>query len=345
MNMNLKHTSALALVGLGITLQIHADTIYVDQRYGPGGTGTSNAPYNTIQAAINNGNSTTIIVYPGTYAERLSINKSLTILSYDGPYTTRLNASSGGDAVVITRGMIVTLQGLTISSGTRGVVQPTAGTLYLRNCIMCGNTSHGIYVERTEAANSPTVYIDNCVAVANAGSGLFISVTYHSGAYTYTDVPDVRAFNNVLIGNQAYGIGSDWNGTVRFGYGTITLDYNDYVGNLSGNYSSLFGSGNPISAGPNSFSIAPDFVGGSAYSCNQDYRLLPTSACKNAGQVGLGWLNPDGTRNDIGAYGGPGAATFYTNPNDGPIIRNVTIDQGMVPKGSTFTIRATGAVR
>ena len=111
------------------------------------------------------------------------------------------------------------------------------------------------------------------------------------------------------------------------------------------NYTSLFGSGASISAGAHSFSVAPDFVGGSSYGCNQDYRLLPTSVCRNAGQPGLGWLNPDGTRNDIGAYGGPGAATFYTNPNDGPIIRNVTIDQGMVPKGSTFTIRATGAVR
>lgn len=47
----------------------------------------------------------------------------------------------------------------------------------------------------------------------------------------------------------------------------------------------------------------------------------------------------------MGAYGGPGAASFCTNPNDGPIVRNVTIDQEMVPKGSTLTMRATGAVR
>jgi hypothetical protein len=97
--------------------------------------------------------------------------------------------------------------------------------------------------------------------------------------------------------------------------------------------------------GTDSFSLPPDFVGGSAYACNQDYRLSPGSPCRNAGAFGVRWLNPDGTRCDMGAYGGPGAATFFTNPNDGPIIRNVTIDQGMVPKGSTFTIRATGAVR
>jgi len=127
--------------------------------------------------------------------------------------------------------------------------------------------------------------------------------------------------------------------------GQITLDYNDYAANGSGNYSSVFGPAGRISVGANSFSGTPDFVGGSAYTCNQDYRLSPASPCRNAGASGVGWLNPDGTRCDIGAYGGPGAATFFTNPNDGPIIRNVTIDQGMVPKGSTFTIRATGAVR
>jgi hypothetical protein len=47
----------------------------------------------------------------------------------------------------------------------------------------------------------------------------------------------------------------------------------------------------------------------------------------------------------VGAYGGPGAQRFYTNPNDGPIVREVTIDKGLIPKGETFTIRAKGAVR
>jgi len=341
--MNLKDTLTLALFGLGFTLQVRADTIYVDQRFGPGGTGTSNAPYNTIQAAINNGNSTIIIIYPGTYSESLSVPKSLTILGYDGPLTTRVSAVSGGRVVSMAQNITVTLQGLTLSSGTDGIYQPTAGTLYVRNCICCGNTSHGIYLDCTSASVQPTVYIDNCISVANDGSGVVI-VDWDDGWYSYT--ANVRILNSILVGNQRYGLESNVSGFRAWGLlNSITIDYNDYVANVSGNYSALFGPGMPVSAGAHSFSLAPDFVGGTAYACNQDYRLSPTSACRNAGQVGLGWLNPDGTRNDIGAYGGPGAATFYTNPNDGPIIRNVTIDQGMVPKGSTFTIRATGAVR
>ena len=337
--MNLKHTLALAIFGLGITLQIHADTIYVDQRYGPGGTGTSNAPYNTIQAAINNGNSTTIIVYPGTYSESLTIPKSLTILSYDGPLTTRVTNSGGGNVVNIAQNITVTIRGITISSGVYGVYQPTAGLLYLQNCIFCGNTSHGVYIERNSTTTLATVFIYNCISVANGGSGVYLDAYNNGGELDY---PTVTVYNTILAANVRYGIEAQY---CSISYGTITLDYNDYVANVMGNYSCLFGPGMPVSAGSHSFSLSPDFVGGSAYACNQDYRLLPTSACKNVGQIGLGWLNPDGTRNDIGAYGGPGAATFYTNPNDGPIIRNVTIDQGMVPKGSTFTIRATGAVR
>jgi hypothetical protein len=319
-------------------LTLHADTVYVDQRYGPGGNGTSNAPYNTIQLGINKVFSDVVIVYPGIYVENLSVPKSIRIIGYDGPLTTMLNGSAGSNAVSIAANMTVTIQGLTISSGTYGVYQPTPGTLYLQNCIFCGNRSHGVYVDHTSTSLLPTVFIYNCISVANDGSGIFLKDYNSYGGY----YPTVTIYNTILAGNSRYGLES---GSADIRSGSITLDYNDYVANALGNYSALFGPGMPISAGSHSFSVAPDFVGGSAYACNQDYRLTPTSYCRNAGAIGLGWLNPDGTRNDVGAYGGPGAATFFTNPNDGPIIRNVTIDQGMVPKGSTFTIRATGAVR
>jgi hypothetical protein len=341
----------LALVGLASVTQSQAATLYVDQRYGPGGNGSSNAPYNTIQAAINDGRSTDVIVYPGTYMENLSILKSMRIIGYDGPNTTAIDGSAGSNTVSVAQGLTVWLMGLKISSGTRGVYQPTQGTLYLRNCIVCGNRGHGVYAECTSDSVSPTLYMDNCICVANGGSGLYV-YGHRGGPYTpyyaINAIPTVRAYNNILIGNTGFGLElyvDNYHSAEPFGPGEITLDYNDYVANTSGNYSSLFGPAGRISVGAHSFSGTPNFVGGSANTCNQDYRLSPGSPCRNAGAPGVGWLNPDGTVNDIGAYGGPGAATFFTNPNDGPIIRNVTIDQGMVPKGSTFTIRATGAVR
>jgi hypothetical protein len=337
----------LALVGLANATQSHAATLYVDQRYGPGGNGSTNAPYNTIQAAINDGRSTDVIVYPGTYMENLSILKNIRIIGYDGPHTTAIDGSAGSNTVSVARGLTVWLTGLKISSGgLNGVYQPTEGTLYLRNCIVCGNGVHGVYVACTSTTLSPTLYMDNCISVRNGGSGLYIYGWDDNAAHNC--IPTVRANNNILIGNTGFGLELQVSrncSSCAFRLGDITVDYNDYEANTSGNYSSFFGPAGRISVGANSFSGAPDFVGGSAYTCNQDYRLSPGSPCRNAGAFGVGWLNPDGTRGDIGAYGGPGAATFFTNPNDGPIIRNVTIDQGMVPKGSTFTIRATGAVR
>jgi len=319
-----------------------AETVYVDQRYGPGGTGTSSAPHNTIQAAINNANSTVVIVYPGVYSERLSVTKSLKIIGYDGPNTTKVEGSAGGDTVTVQPGYDVWIAGLNISSGRYGVHLQTSGYLHLRDCVVCGNSSHGIYLARTAIANSPNVWVHNCVVVANGGSAVYLQHADGGHYYDHNTYPAVEIYNSILISNTRYGVESSATG---FDSGPVTLDYNDSANNGLGAYSGVFGSGNPISTGSHSISLAPEFVGGSAYACNQDFRLLPTSACKDAGHPGIGFLDPDGTRNDIGAYGGPAAQNFYTNPNDGPMIRSVTIDQGMVPRGSSFTIRATGAVR
>jgi hypothetical protein len=56
-------------------------------------------------------------------------------------------------------------------------------------------------------------------------------------------------------------------------------------------------------------------------------------------------MDPDGTTNDVGAYGGPGAATFFDHPTDGPMVRELTVTPGSVPQGTPLTIRAVGSVR
>jgi hypothetical protein len=329
-------TFAAGLCALAaITSTTSAVTVYVDQRNGS----PTNSPYNTIQAAINASDSDVIIVMPGTYNESLWIPKSVKIYGYDGPHTTKVIGSGAGSAVSVQQGLNVSIEGLNLSSGGSGVYFAAAsGSLYLRNCIICGNTSHGIWFVRTTQAAEPYLFVYNCILAANVGSGLYWD-PYVGNYYYY---PNVQVYNTIFAANSRYAIEVEIN---SINDGSMTLDYNDYVGNGLGQFNHLIGPGLQFSEGPHSLSIAPAFVGGNSYQCNQDFRLLPSSPCKDAGLPGLGFLDPDGTRNDIGAYGGPGAQSFYTNPNDGPVIRSVTIDQGMVPKGSTFTIRATGAVR
>jgi hypothetical protein len=121
----------------------------------------------------------------------------------------------------------------------------------------------------------------------------------------------------------------------------VSLDYNCCTGNKSANYGPGIGPGQPIPDGSHSFTDSPYFVKGNA----GDFRLASWSRCIDAGAPGTGFMDPDGTTNDVGAYGGPGAATFFQNPTDGPIVRDLTVTPGSVPQGSPLTIRAVGSVR
>ena len=154
--------------------------------------------------------------------------------------------------------------------------------------------------------------------------------------------------NSILVSNARYGVGIYPERTDRrYGCSSrINLDYNNAFGNGEGEYDpNAFCSERTYSCGAHSISTAPGFVGESGVACNADVRLTPTSPCVDAGDPGMGWLDPDGTRCDMGAYGGPGAQRFYTNPNDGPFVRDVSILQGMVTQGDEIVIQATGAVR
>jgi hypothetical protein len=321
-----------------------AETVYVDQRNGS----TNASPYKTIQLAISDPNATEVVIFPGVYRENIYISRNIRLIGYDGPNTTVIDGSSAGTVISIDRGFNVTIEGLKITSGSIGISQPTAGTLRVKNCVICGNTAHGIHVSRTESGNAPTVYIDNCVFIANSADGLYMAGVNIGGATSGASwIPVIRLFNCVFVGNGSFGLNSnftDWH-YGRLGGGSFTIDLNDFSNNGAGSYNTaLFGPGQEISVGT-AYTFTPEFVGGSSTSCNQDFRLVQASQCRDAGQVGIGWLDPDGTRNDLGAFGGPGAQRFYTNPNDGPVVREVTIDQGFVPRGSTFTVRAKGAVR
>jgi len=246
------------------------------------------------------------------------------------------------DAVTLNPGVSLVLEGLKISSGRYGVYAPKGVTLRMRNCTICGNDSHGLYIDNTDGNQIPVVIVYNSVFVSNGGSGVYMHL-YLCGNYWCPPFLTLR--NNILISNAAYGVQARYDSALG-GPERVNLDYNDCVGNLTANYHPAFlCAGGVYSCGGHSISIAPEFVGGTGPVCNKDFRLDTGSPCKDAGDPGMGWLDPDGTRNDIGAYGGPGAQRFYTNPNDGPMVRDLELPQGMVPKGETFIIRATGAVR
>ena len=89
--------------------------------------------------------------------------------------------------------------------------------------------------------------------------------------------------NNIITGNSNFGIQA---------LGTSVIDYNNVWNNELG-YSNCFPGNNDISENP--LFINTD---------GSNYNLLPSSSCINAGSPESKYNDTDGTRNDIGAYGG-----------------------------------------
>jgi hypothetical protein len=124
---------------------------------------------------------------------------------------------------------------------------------------------------------------------ATNGGGL-----YASGTST------LSVLNSILYGS---GVGA---GVLVDSTATWTGTYNDVYGNAGGNYS---GVADPTGTNGN-LSVDPVFrsVSDDDEFRNDDWQLASTSTCINAGRSSPLYNDADGTRNDMGAYGGPGGA-------------------------------------
>jgi hypothetical protein len=342
---------AMILGGRGI-----AASDGVSAAAGPGGVVTvakdGSGDYTCLQAAIDDYSVTDIVVMPGLYDESILITKDIVIRAYDGPLTTVLDGSKrrrwttgcGGQSVPqdniieINKALNVRIEGLCLTNGKSGVNIKDDDRVTLRNCVFWANQDHGIQIQDSwTTGHSPRTTVYNCVCVANGASGIFIG-QYHSGSWDYCPITVIR--NSTFVANSQYGISlaqADYLPDAS----NVSLDYNCCTGNKLANYGSGIGSGQAIPDGPHSITDSPYFVNGNA----GDFRLATWSRCIDAGSPGTAFMDPDGTTNDIGAYGGPGAATFFQNPVDGPMVRELTVTPGSVPQGSPLTIRAIGSVR
>ena len=230
----------------------------------------------------------------------------------------------------------VKIQGFCVSGGYYGIHVQTSSQVLAANCVVTANDSHGIYAQWTNGTNVTYLDLYNNVCMQNGGSGIYFlwSNTY----YCFY----VNAKNNICTLNTRYGIEM---ATDPDTYLTrVMINFNDYSQNVLGPYGSHIGPAQSIVPGANETFNNPQFIGQTSGS-GVDVRLQAASLCRKAGVDSAAFNNPDGTRNDQGAYGGPYAETFYESPSDGPIVKNLSIVEGSVPQGDTFTITATVAVR
>jgi hypothetical protein len=286
-----------------------ADTIYVD----PSGAGD----YTNISDAISNAYpDDTIIVNPGLYEEAVIIDKDLTLRGM-GPQRVQIYSPLTGVQIMgsVTKTSVI---GFTITGFNHGIYlesSPNPRIIELKNNVICSNGQRGI---RGTSNNKTTVNITNCVVANNGTDGI-----YMGDEHTFL-------YSNIVVSNGGYGIygAFDWGGE------NFNSQYNDVWNNPSGDY------GFRAEAGTGDISENPDFID---YAIG-NYVLRNDSPCINAGRPGSGDADPDGSRNDMGAYGGPACASFWPYPPGTPIITDLSVTPSSVPKGTVITINATGEV-
>jgi len=273
--------------------------------------------YTSIQAAINAASTDdTVKVLPGTYNGTIVVGKRI-ILMGSGHEVTKIYSDSttpGIPAVNFVSGSTgAKLMWFTIQSSFMDGIIVGEG-LYphiLNNVVQCCGRS-GIYVYK----GAPV--IANNVITKNTWNG----IGFFCPPSTYALI-----YSNIISNNSGCGL-IDGCGTC---VSPPTRMNNCVFGNLGGNYCGIC-----MTAGPGDIQQDPKFV--SATCDGGDFHLAIGSPCKNSGREG--YPDCDGTRGDMGAYGGPNAYCGL-----GPVVTNLKLIPPAVVKGETFDIQADGSTR
>lgn len=250
--------------------------------------------FGIIQEAINSplvDNGDVIIVKPGTYEESILIlGKDIIIRTEMGRDSTIIDANNSYNVIVMNNSKI---DGFTITGGLAyrelggGVLVIGNGTV--QNCLVKGNIADskggGIYIDGNGKVYN-TIVTNN---FAPSGSGI------------YNKDNQSELINNTLFNNDIV-IEGDCDGLILRNNIIYQSGANiSFVDTLSQNgviidYSLL---DNQIS------SVSEIIVSDPQFEDYTHFNLSPNSPCIDAGHPDSQYNDQNGTRNDMGAYGGP----------------------------------------
>ncbi len=299
--------------------------------------GDNGYEYTSIQTAIDEAyDGDTILVHDGIYMEVIDFKgKSITMKSENGPDRTILDGNGQGSVISFSSsnfgnsgiGSTPVLEGFTIKNGTGvyggGIFCDTGTSPSITNNKIIDNSAEyggGIYCN----LNSLPTITQNIIAYNSASS-------HGGGIYAESAAPILR--NNTVFKNSAEENGgaiASYQGSSlilrnnTFAYNTANDQgsgiYADETSTFSIINTILWDNGEELSGiDPNAIhysNIKDEVAGGRNDNISQsplfidpnqgNYHLKIDSPCKNAGNPESQYNDLDGSRNDMGADGGPG---------------------------------------
>ena len=233
---------------------------------------------------------------------------------YSGPLSAGTYTLMVGGGASNIRGNRIAGNSADSDGGISIVSLSTGSQVILANNLIASNSGDFLSGSGISAYQSSVRIINNTIAGNSGGSQPGYGV-YASG----TGIVEIR--NNIVVQNGEYGVCAP---------ATAVLAYNDVYGH------SVANDCNGTVPGTGSMSVDPMF----ADPAHGDFHVRPGSPTIDAGDPAAPFNDPNGTRNDMGAYGGP--QPFSDDPT--PALVSVSPLSAVQPEGNTGSTAFTFSV-